>query len=892
MSSQARTPMANPHSRLNQFNANKRISPPSPAQEPSSKVIVVISDSDTESDDNNSNNNLLTGSSRTNATTTSINRFSQNNRASWFQDIIVELSSSEESDNESSEYVNPTGTPRRRAPTPHPQHLPLADLSSTPPSSSARSSGSPPVHTHNPPQPRPRPIRKGRVHSNTNSQVISALPETGLIQEGRRQSIVTLSEVKGALSTIGFIDHLEETKEYQGSYDQQQELARKVSARLENASARSTSDRMEDVEMVKEEIPSRECIVAPATEVHQEEYEVAIKDHGPTHVREEVPKRAEVTEERREYDIRRIKEYVSNILSDQNQGESVANDDHGMETGLDGDEPMQQQAQTDVAGREIKTDDDHVTDSIESFMDTKDHFMTGSDGFYEDFDYDADYILGGEFELPSGIIPQFLLDIDYEAKMDESYLASVGQHLDHMHLALLKSYQFATTFNFSSASVVDMAIKCDGSSVKLAIANVATQDAYNRPGNLVFCDLEGGFCKHMAGHESFNETEFAFKTVTVNDVKLSYSKRFLYSGGDDGKAMIWDAETGKLLDQIADYQRSDENVPVRVNRVAVIEDSLAHEDIFATCSSEGGINIYKVNEEGKVCMRNRPLAIQGAKRIISSLAFGHGHFWDCLVAGVEGPDKDSTSNADYQQGQIVFFDANYVSNPTDLGFRQAGHKALPRSVSCLAFSASGEFVVCGTSGRTSGDEEENGDGTIRIFDVKKTKEIQSAITRHEDVNLVDFSPCGNYVISCSHTNEITVFDRRFLPPKSEYRPLHVWRHSDPENGEQHVGITSAIWWPTFRQQGLCTSSQAMLMTGGGDGCVRLWDLRAATEDAHLWSMDGRVGPIARVAASPELEHMFIGGDTGAVNVFTIDQGIVSRYEREPMHFLDESEEEN
>lgn len=201
-------------------------------------------------------------------------------------------------------------------------------------------------------------------------------------------------------------------------------------------------------------------------------------------------------------------------------------------------------------------------------------------------------------------------------------------------------------------------------------------------------------------------------------------------------------------------------------------------------------------------------------------------------------------------------------------------------------------MVCGTSGRTSGEEDENGDGIIRIFDVKKTKEIQSAETRHEDVNLVDFSPCGNYVISCSHTNEITVFDRRFLPPKGEYRPLHVWRHSDPENGEQHVGITSAIWSPTFRQQGLCTSSQAMLMTGGGDGCVRLWDLRAATEDAHLWSMDGRVGPIARVAASPELEHIFVGGDTGAVNVYTIDQGIVSKYERESMHFVDESEEEN
>ncbi|KAF9322659.1 hypothetical protein BG006_002168 [Podila minutissima] len=699
---------------------------------------------------------------------------------------------------------------------------------------------------------------------------------------------------------------------------------------------------------------------------------------------------------------------------------------------------MQQQVQPDVSGDETETDDDHFMDGIESVQDAKDyvmddiesvrnakdhvmdgtesvkdakdHFMTECDGFDEDFDYNADYILGGEFEIPSGIVPQVFQDIDYQAKMDESYQASVGQALlyqkqakerlrrrgrqthfrparntvqnitqeeleyitwrvqectqrlepvdweiiageanreyrsykpipveswqrafedmisvygkkpkrisdstqfgrltrsrelgsrsggrfgvrDHMHLTLLKSYQFATTFNFSSASVVDMVIKCDGPNVKLAIANVATQDAYNRPGNLVFCDLQGGFCKHMAGHESFDESESAFKTVTVNDVKLSYSKKFLYSGGDDGKSMVWDAETGKLLDQIADYRRSDQDVPVRVNRVAVVEDSIAHEDIFATCSSEGGINIYKVNEEGKVCMKNRPLVIPGAKRIISSLAFGHGHFWDILVAGVEGPDIGSTCNADHQQGQIVFFDANYITKPTDLGFRQAGHKALPRSVSCLAFSASGEFVVCGTSGRTSGEEDENGDGIIRIFDVRNTKEIQSAITRHEDVNLVDFSPCGHYVISCSHTNEITVFDRRFLPPKPEYRPLHVWRHPDPENGEQHVGITSAIWWPTFRQQGLCTSSQAMLMTGGGDGCVRLWDLRAATEDAHLWSMNGRVGPIARVAAAPELEHIFVGGDTGAVNVFTIDQGIVSQYEREPMHFVDEYDEE-
>ncbi|KAF8991722.1 hypothetical protein BGZ52_013081, partial [Haplosporangium bisporale] len=38
-----------------------------------------------------------------------------------------------------------------------------------------------------------------------------------------------------------------------------------------------------------------------------------------------------------------------------------------------------------------------------------------------------------------------------------------GVNRDNMHMTLLKSYQFATTFNYSSASVVDIAVKCDGS---------------------------------------------------------------------------------------------------------------------------------------------------------------------------------------------------------------------------------------------------------------------------------------------------------------------------------------------------------------------------------------------------------------------------------------------
>jgi hypothetical protein len=40
--------------------------------------------------------------------------------------------------------------------------------------------------------------------------------------------------------------------------------------------------------------------------------------------------------------------------------------------------------------------------------------------------------------------------------------------------------------------------------------------------------------------------------------------------------------------------------------------------------------------------------------------------------------------------------------------------------------------------------------------------------------------------------------------------------------------------------------QSMLVTGGGDGAVRVWDIRPATEDTHVW-------PVTRVVASSNLE---------------------------------------
>ncbi|KAG0334197.1 hypothetical protein BG004_000520 [Podila humilis] len=412
---------------------------------------------------------------------------------------------------------------------------------------------------------------------------------------------------------------------------------------------------------------------------------------------------------------------------------------------------------------------------VERSGDDDDTTESNSDFFEEDYDYHDAYLLGGELELPPVPLQGDIIDVDYRKRMDESYLASRESSLDQMQLSILNNHRLATSFNYSSGSVVDIAIMTT--------------------------------------------------TVTVKDVRVSYSNKFLYSGADDGKVIVWDADNGDLIERIDGHTRGP------INRIAVSEEPLNNEDLFATCSSGG------VNDEGRVCRTNRPLQV-GHNRCVSSLAFGRGYFWDVLVAAVEG-----------------------------------------------------NYVACGTSGRTCGSDDEKGDGIVHIYDVRTTLPFQQAMTRHEDVNLVDFSPCENYIISCSHTNETAVFDRRFLPNAKEYRPLHVFKHQDSESDELGAGITSALWWPTFNQRGLGlgTSSQAMLLTGGGDGCGRLWDLRRATEDAQVWAIDGKVGPLARMVGSPDLDHLVFGGDTGAVNIFTIDQGIVAKYSSRSMRLLDDDD---
>ncbi|KAF9153266.1 hypothetical protein BG015_003738 [Linnemannia schmuckeri] len=442
---------------------------------------------------------------------------------------------------------------------------------------------------------------------------------------------------------------------------------------------------------------------------------------------------------------------------------------------------------------------------------------------------------------------------------------------DHLLLHATRTYRPVTSFNFSSGSVVDMALKT--STMKLAIANVATQDSYNRKGNLFHCDLDNGISRKLEGHTRFDQRFNQEMEVTVNDIKLSNSQNFFISGSDDHKTMIWNAESGVLMNTIGEQTS-------RVTRVAIQEHSKDNQDVFATGSADGTVKIYALDDKGLIKVGNGTLARSGGKRCISSISFGFHHYWDVVAVGFEGADGQK-DGAGGKQGLIAIYDANTMQKSLDgdLGYRLGASRVTDKSVSCLSFSPSGTQLVCGTSGRASAEDDEKGDEVLRVIDLQTSKVVESANSGHEDVNLVDFSPCQRYLISGSNTNETAVFDRRHLK-----RVLHRLRHSERNDDQGHAGITSALWWQTS-----CSTSQSMLMTGGGDETVRLWDLRRASEDTEIWNLDTSIGPIARMITPPSMEHLVIGSDTGAVNIYSIDDSMVAKYKHKGMTLLNDHE---
>ncbi|KAI8342537.1 WD40-repeat-containing domain protein [Chlamydoabsidia padenii] len=315
--------------------------------------------------------------------------------------------------------------------------------------------------------------------------------------------------------------------------------------------------------------------------------------------------------------------------------------------------------------------------------------------------------------------------------------------------------------------------------------------SYNMEGNLRLWHSSSGKIHHLKGH-SINVTSGHGETQelwrTVHDVKASNNKKLLFSASRDSNAKVWNMESNKLLSTLAFH-----NGPV--HQIAVMEQE---EHVIATGSADGSGVIWIIGDRGRsgkgtICETEMVDDMDNCS--VECLEFGHGASDKKLFMGYR-------TNLPDQYGWITAFDvesANPIYNIKDIR----------GSVGCLAISHSGKYILSGNDGAESGDQ------MLHLNDVMTGKSILLAKTGHLDVNCVCFSKCDNFIVSGSVANQVSVFDIR----KASI-PVYEFGHNDNSNQgrfiapDAGIGIAGMHWM----------NSNRILITGGGDCTVKLWDV--------------------------------------------------------------------
>ncbi|KAG9284996.1 hypothetical protein G9A89_009806 [Geosiphon pyriformis] len=402
--------------------------------------------------------------------------------------------------------------------------------------------------------------------------------------------------------------------------------------------------------------------------------------------------------------------------------------------------------------------------------------------------------------------------------------------------------EMATTFHGCSGDIVDMSFN-ERIRPKLAMCCIANNDpSYNSTGNLKFWDICNGTLYSLIGHhvDNFNrqpsQPEYLNKTVT--DVKFSSTGNHIFSCSFDNTCKVWDSEKtpGQLLQTISCHSRL-HRLAVNANPIGEIKDQ------FAFCEDNGNVSLYNKYERRKKFELACTFSNKSCdSRVASDLAFGKKRSAGTLVVSYDGNNNKGI-------GAVKIWDLESRT-------RILACKGVRRSVSCLAVSNSGLFGACGTTGLGDGEE---GDRFLRLFSMKNGEILGKGLTQEVDANFVTFSPSEIYVGLGGGKNAATIFDMRFMK-----KPVVTLQHEDPTAGLPHEGVNSALW-----------ASNDIILTGGADSCVRVWDLRLG--QPLIRNFSDHDSPVTSIALSLGNIYMAVGVATGRAYLYTSDSKTLELY---------------
>ncbi|TPX59489.1 hypothetical protein SpCBS45565_g07720 [Spizellomyces sp. 'palustris'] len=239
-------------------------------------------------------------------------------------------------------------------------------------------------------------------------------------------------------------------------------------------------------------------------------------------------------------------------------------------------------------------------------------------------------------------------------------------------------------------------------------------------------------------------------------------------------------------------------------------------------------------------------------RVATDVAFGHDASEKYIIGGFErfrgGRGTGQIKVYDYEVGSLI--------GRFDIG---------ENAVATLRVSPLGTDPVKRILDRyfvqwreEEADFQDQGDGILRLFDLRNVGQASGGLssvltfnTDQTDHNVVGFSdPDGT-----NRKPHTIVFDRRHAKKPLLYSPLRLEHHAPPR-GNSGDGVTCAYW-----------TSGGLLLTGGQDEMVRVWDVRRG--DPLVRVLDGHAGPVTAMAMSPDEDWLAVGTTTGKVHLWAM-----------------------
>jgi eukaryotic-like serine/threonine-protein kinase len=308
---------------------------------------------------------------------------------------------------------------------------------------------------------------------------------------------------------------------------------------------------------------------------------------------------------------------------------------------------------------------------------------------------------------------------------------------------------------------------------------------------------------------------------------------------------VWDAESGKLLNEIA---RKDYFGPVDEGPPSAVHFSPDGKQLLICSASRSVLilNSETLKREHKIIYAHRfgidAVAFSpDGSLMVSGDWRGELKVWDTSTEMVKriylGHNEHITSVAFSPDGSLIA-SASWDKTIRLWDINQGGAERMPGGgTACLSFNHDGTRLVCGGYGET-----------LKIWstnDWKVIKELHGLITG--TITSVLYSPHSNQFFSASRDGSLRVWSEFDENPKliltEEKKPIHSIA---------------------------CNADGSHIVSGHDDGAIKVWDV--TKENPFIMQLNGHSGPVHSLSYSPDGGRIVSGSDDKTIKIWNLNTG--------------------